>query len=486
MAPPMPRIATSEVVVPAELSPAARESLIDSLYQIQREVFDGVDRQAFARYVVLSEADRTSILVHRNAAGEIVGYFAVHQFDRELAGEPVTIFRAEAGTARAYRGGNANNRFGLWCGLRALLANPRRRFYYLGSLVHPSSYSLFTKYFPVVFPSAGVQTPPEVLELMDGLAGEFGLERVDPQNPLVRKVGWKTRDTEAERAYWQRCDRPAARFFVQANGGYGEGHGLLTLVPVTLAAMAAFARQVVARKLARLRDAVLSRFPRPGEILRQLQAAPMLAGVKPATLHALASASQLEVRPAGSQLFREGESSDDVVVLSRGAAYVLGQHGGEEHMIDEIGSGSLAGEMGALSGEPRTATVRTATSSMLVRIPRRALLVALETDAVLRERLWRLYCERRLDAHVRVHPHFKHLAHDRRRAWLREGTEQRLAASGEARFDQGGYLFLATGSALLEQDGALISTRAPALVELRRPVKVVPQGEVRALLVPAI
>jgi len=57
---------------------------------------------------------------------------------------------------------------------------------------------------------------------------------------------------------------------------------------------------------------------------------------------------------------------------------------------------------------------------------------------------------------------------------------------GEAHFQQGGDLFLATGSALLEQDGALISTCAPALVALRRPVKVTPHSEVRALLMPAV
>ncbi|HEY8210883.1 MAG TPA: cyclic nucleotide-binding domain-containing protein, partial [Myxococcaceae bacterium] len=330
------------------------------------------------------------------------------------------------------------------------------------------------------------RTPLATLRLMDDMADELGMARVDEQNPLVRKVGWKTRDTEGEREYWQQCDHPAARFFVQANRGYSQGHGLLTLVPLSLAAMAAMGRQFVAQKLARLRDAVLARFPRPGEILRQLKGVPLLSGIAPATLQALASASQLEVKPAGSILFREGEPGDAVMVLARGTAYIVSEREGEERIIDEIGSGALAGALGALSGEPRTAAVRTATSSMLVRVPRRALLVALETDPVLRERLWRPFCERRLETHIRVHPHFRHLEHSRRRAWLREGRERRLAASGETRFEQGGYLFLATGSAFLEQDGALISTRAPALVELRRPTKVMPQGEVRALLVPAI
>ncbi|HVE82298.1 MAG TPA: cyclic nucleotide-binding domain-containing protein, partial [Myxococcales bacterium] len=424
----MAHIARSEVVVPGELSREEREKLIDALYKVQREVFDGVDRKAFAKYVVLSQAERTSILVHKNKAGAIVGYFAVHVFERELNGEPVAIFRAEAGTMREYRGCNSNTWFGLWQGLRSVLANPKRRIYYLGSLVHPSSYSLFAKYFPVVFPSAGVETPAEAVALMNEMAEEFGLEQVDAENPLIRKVGWKTRDTEAERAYWKRCDRPAARFFVETNKGYSQGHGLLTLVPVSLAAMACMARQMIGQKLARIRDAFLARWPRPGEVLRQLQSAPLLAGIASSTLHALASASQLEVKPAGSVLFRQGEAGEDVLMLARGAAYVLVDQDGQEHIIDEIGSGALAGEMGALSGEPRTATVRTASSSMLVRMPRRALLVAMETDQVLRARLWRLYCERRLDAHVRVHPHFRHLEHDRRRDWLRQGSEHRMSS----------------------------------------------------------
>ncbi len=70
---------------------------------------------------------------------------------------------------------------------------------------------------------------------MEELAAEFGLEKVDAARPLVRKVGWKTRETEAEREYWQHCDKPAARFFIEANPGYVEGHGLVTVVPVTAA-----------------------------------------------------------------------------------------------------------------------------------------------------------------------------------------------------------------------------------------------------------
>ena len=83
---------------------------------------------------------------------------------------------------------------------------------------------------------------------MEELAAEFGLEKVDEARPLVRKVGWKTRETEAEREYWQTCDKPTARFFIEANPGYVEGDGLVTVVPVTASNMLTMFRNVGERR----------------------------------------------------------------------------------------------------------------------------------------------------------------------------------------------------------------------------------------------
>ena len=135
----MPKIARSDIVVPKKLEPAARQAFIDALYKVHCEVFDGVTRDSFAKYVVESKAEQTWINVHRNHAGEIVGYFALHIIERELAGQLSAILRAEAGSMRAYRGGNTNMRFALKLGLPYLLRHLGRRVYYLGSLVHPSS-----------------------------------------------------------------------------------------------------------------------------------------------------------------------------------------------------------------------------------------------------------------------------------------------------------------------------------------------------------
>lgn len=218
----MPRIARSEVVAPKQLSAEALEQLIDSMHAVHCQVFTSMEREAFARFIVKPRADHTWVLLHRNEEGVLVGYFALHVFERELDGQPAAVFRVQAGTLRAYRGGNANIFFALQRGLAYRLANPGKRLYYLGAILHPSAYSVLAKHFPVVHPSPGTETSPEMMAFIERLATEIGLERVDPSRPLIRKLAFWTRESEAERSYWRRCDKPAARFFVEQNPGYGR------------------------------------------------------------------------------------------------------------------------------------------------------------------------------------------------------------------------------------------------------------------------
>ena len=120
---------SADVVDPKTLSQEERDRLADELYAVHTRIFAGVDRAAFGRYVVDSTAERTEIMRHRNSAGEVVGYLAMHVFDRQLNGRPTTVLRAEAGLLRDYRGGNANASFITRVALRELLRHPGRPTY---------------------------------------------------------------------------------------------------------------------------------------------------------------------------------------------------------------------------------------------------------------------------------------------------------------------------------------------------------------------
>lgn len=488
----MPRIASSEVVVPKSLSSEERRKLIDSLYEVHRQIFDGVEREAFAKYVVESKADHTWINLHKNEEGETVGYFALHIFEKQFGGVTTSVFRAEAGSLRAYRGGNANARFGLKMALNYMLRHPGRRAFYLGSLVHPSSYSLFANYFTEVWPRRDTEIPADLLAFMDELATEFGLERVDESNPLVRHVGWCTRETEMEREYWLHCDKPAARYFVETNPGYVEGHGLVTVVPITAANLANMIRSMGQRKLRQPIQATAAlvqktslgaRLLRP-EMLRQLRRAALFAHFDDATLRELARRSEIITIPGGKYVFHRGDASDEMYLLASGAVFVLAEGGEREKVVDELGSGSLFGEIAMIAGERRSASIRTATASMLVRIPRTALLPLMEANANLRQGVWQRFAERRFDDLVRGLDRYGHLGRKGRLAWVQRGEHRELAAQETLSLEAGTHVFVLSGVLEVEHEGLWVTARGSMLLQVERPLRVRAQELTRLILLP--
>jgi CRP-like cAMP-binding protein len=486
----MPKIAKSAIVVPSKLDPAARQEFIDALYKVHCEVFDGVSRDAFAKYVVESPAEHTWINVHRNHAGEIVGYFALHIFERELAGKASAIFRAEAGTLRAYRGGNTNMRFGLKLGVPYLLRYLGRRFYYLGSLVHPSSYCLFAKHFDVIWPSSRHPPPPAVLAFMDELANSFGLERVSPDNPLTRQVHWITRDSEVERNYWRNCDKPAARFFIEANPGYSEGDGLVTLIKVDAHNVWHMISTFFAERYTRRKEGLmvtLYRLPiggqllRPAEVIRRLKATALFGSFDASSLATLARSAQIVALPAGRTIFRAGDPGDELYVIARGAAYVLapGEGEGEEHIIDELAKGAMFGEIAMLSGERRSASLRTATATLLIQISRAALFSILEAHPNLSEILWKNFAARRFDDCVRGLPAWKTLERAARLAVVDAGQHRSLAAGERAEVSAGEMLLVLLGNVQVEQAGTSTVVRAPAFFDTKQAMAVTASGAAR-------
>lgn len=371
----MATIERNETIDPSTLSDAEKESLISSLYAVHCEIFDGVSRQQFAQYVINSPAKRTRIQLSYGANGELAGYLAMHAFRPTLHGKECTVLRAEAGLRRAYRGNASTAGFAITNLLKTRwdFSGP---LFYLGCLVHPSSYSIFANNAPAVWPAAGGEIPPELFDLMMRLGEEFHLEMVDPARPLVRKVGWITRDTEAERRYWQTSDLPAARFYIEQNPGYVQGNGLLTLLPMDLLSTA---KMVIHSGTSRLRKDIKRTV---GSIERNVLKRPLdattaedlLQSVEEITGLSLSAVRQqgiLGVRyplSARQTLFQAGDRADAMYVVVEGSLLVLGDSPEGELVIDQLGPSVLIGEKELLSGEPRGATVRAAIDSVLLKL----------------------------------------------------------------------------------------------------------------------
>ncbi len=247
----MAQLVAAEVVRPQDLDPASKDQLASALYALHAQIFAGGDRQGFVAYVIDSSAEETWIQLYRTTDGALGGYLALHFFERQLGGKTVMIVRAETGILREHRGANIIMSFGIERLARYMLRHPGRPVYFLGSLIHPSSYTQLSRYADRVWPNAEVETPADIAALLVEMGGSFGLEQVDGGDPLVRKVCWSTRDAASDRAHWQGSENAAVRFFLKTNPGYGEGHGLLTLVEVTAGAMLRGALRYAGAKLAK-------------------------------------------------------------------------------------------------------------------------------------------------------------------------------------------------------------------------------------------
>ncbi|MCR9165033.1 MAG: hypothetical protein ACE37F_34545 [Nannocystaceae bacterium] len=221
------------VVEPARCSRVERDALTDELYEVHAQIFDGVGPDAFRRYVIEPEGARTRLQVFRDTHGDAVGYIAIHRFVRRVGTRDVLILRSEVGLLRPFRGRAPQARFVLLETARAWLAHAGGPTYVFACPVHPGSYYGVTRRACRSWPRPGETTPPQIAGLISQLCRSFGLPSVSGADPLVRAVGWVTRESREDRDYWARHPAAEVAFYRRTNPEYGRGHGLCMLVPVT-------------------------------------------------------------------------------------------------------------------------------------------------------------------------------------------------------------------------------------------------------------
>lgn len=490
---PRERIVRSEAVVPATMSAAERDALADALLAVYSEIFAGATREFIVEGMVAPKSEFTTILLHRDAADRIVGYFAIHCFERRFRGVPTIVVRSSVGMLRVYRGRNANIRWALGVLLKQRLRHPGKPMYGMGPMVHPSSYLQVARYVDEFWPRPDQPVPPDMLGFIVELADEFKMRQIDPSRPLIRAGSMPTRESDAERDYWRRCDKPAARFFVAMNPAYSQGHGIVTMFPITASMLRGIASRIVRERAARLVEGTLAaaqrlplvdRLLRPRAVRRQLQAAPLLAGLAAADLQRLAERATIVALPAGHTLFDVGDAGDEVYVVARGAVAVVGSGSGGEEMLDQLGAGALFGEIAVLTGGRRKASVRAVIPTTLVKIPGEAVRAVMRRGP-LGDALSEVAAARLFDDHLRASGRHRQLGREARMAWARGGRLASLEPGARLRGTDAAFSIVLRGDVLIEQDGAQLSAQAPVVIAWTQSTVVVATTLARVLHVPA-
>lgn len=470
----MPRIQHQTVVDPDRLGVHERAALVEELFAVHQQVFAGATQDEFARYVLGDTGDHNRILKLHGPGGAVVGFMALHIHHTRVAGRPLAVFRAAAGIQRHYRGSASTLGFAIREFLRFKLRHPLRTACYFGALIHPSSHGLFDRWYgDRMWPNATRSTPPGTLALLNVLGDHFGMRRVDDTRPLVRDVVWRTRDTEVEAHYWRTCDRPSVRFFLEQNPGYGQGQGLLVLLPLRVDWIVAIALRLMARSLAsRLQtvaDRVRSRWPtwRPAwtEQARQaLAASPLARGLGPQDWDRLQAALTPERHRSGELIVRQGEPGDAMYVIVSGSVYVCldGEAGEDERLLDSLGPGAVFGEMALVTGAARSTSIRAARAVTLLRLSRAAF-----EDGLARHEGWQagiheLVLRRAFRSHLCAQPRFSGLALRDRESLVSALQPVPAAELHEPLQPHQGALFLAAGSLALVQGAQRVRLQAPA------------------------
>src|SRR5919107_2434296 len=110
---------------------------------------------------------------------------------------------------------------------------------------------------------------------------------------------------------------------------------------------------------------------RPLMTLEALRSVPLFASLQDEDAAALRSLLELEVRPAGSVLFRKGEAGDAMYLIEGGRVRIhIRDEDGEEVTLAELARGDFFGEMAILDGKPRSASATVTESASLAVLSR--------------------------------------------------------------------------------------------------------------------
>jgi signal transduction histidine kinase len=131
------------------------------------------------------------------------------------------------------------------------------------------------------------------------------------------------------------------------------------------------------------------------EIVARLRETPLFAGVDDAPLRNLVAEGEIVDLEPGEVLIREGDEADALFVVLDGELEVTRRSGGSRIPLAVVGPGALQGEIAALEGGRRLATVAATRAAEVLRIPVHALRDLLATGpdvslAVVRTAVMRL------------------------------------------------------------------------------------------------
>ncbi|MDH5301759.1 MAG: hypothetical protein OEW58_10395 [Gammaproteobacteria bacterium] len=222
-----------ETYVVHGLDPVRRDRLVDRFYALFQKIFEGVSKEKVKKSVFETAAEDIRIRFFQDEMRNDIGFCVLYRYQINFAGKNYTVFRSDAGMMEMHRRRLTTLSFGLLQVLSYKFRHPFKPVFYFESLVHPSSYHLFYRYFRRMFPSPKQAMPEQYRELRDACFESFKMSPALSGSADAMHSGWITRGKVDEVEYWQSLRYPDVDFFIKHNPGFPQGDGLLVILPVT-------------------------------------------------------------------------------------------------------------------------------------------------------------------------------------------------------------------------------------------------------------
>jgi MFS family permease len=161
--------------------------------------------------------------------------------------------------------------------------------------------------------------------------------------------------------------------------GYAAGALILPILAASQPTAALIACGVIVAVSGVIAVVLLGRYaiqePPTDPIVRKLAEVPMFAGLPPGRIETAMRAATVRQAAAGEVVIRQGDVADNFYVICEGAVEVSqAEDGGATRVLRRMGPAEFFGEIGLLSGVPRTATVAVVEDATLISLPGEAFL----------------------------------------------------------------------------------------------------------------
>lgn len=205
-------------------------------------------------------------------------------------------------------------------------------------------------------------------------------------------------------------------------------------------------------------------------IAQYMSNADIFKDVEISELIQLAEHARILYLPRKHLLIREGEVSDALYLIVQGVVDVfITDDSGQKKVINKIETAQLFGEIAALAGIPRIASVRLSTPCILCQINRSYILSFLDKNQQCAERIWPIFVQRKLTSYLLEFDRIDAYQPDQIKKILSNCEPQILKSGDVLQLKENQVLFLAMGR--LECSNSFWhSVSAPALSIIKQAV----------------